>query len=346
MGEEVAEALRNPESYDEVVEKVEVIETHISWVFLTGKYAYKVKKPVNFEFLDFTTLEKRKYYCEEEIRVNRPLSGDLYIGVVPITKDKENKIRVNGEGEVVEYAVKMRELPQQAIMTNLLRKGKVGEREIGSIAHLLADFHFKARTGEGVNEYGSVEQITKNWVQNFEQTREMRGVLMEPFKYDFIEKNVMGYIDRNKTLLQDRVQGGWIRECHGDVHSGNIFIHEGRIYIFDAIEFNPAFSCSDVVAEVAFLAMDLEFYNKYDLANLLTRVYSEKTRDVMFFKLLPFYKCYRAYVRAKVTGFKLKDPAMEEKEKKKTQRIAKKYYNLAYQYAKELFQDQFSPYLF
>jgi hypothetical protein len=344
MESEVIEALRDPESYEEEVEKIEVKETHISWVFLTGKYAYKVKKPVNFEFLDFTTLEKRKHFCEEEIRVNRPLCGDMYIGVVPITRD--DGIKVGGKGRVIEYAVKMRELPQESIMTNLLRRGRVGEEEIQKIAELLVGFHAGARTGEGVNEYGSVEQITKNWLQNFDQTRDMRGVMVEPFMFDFIEKNVIGYIQRNRTLLEDRVERGWIRECHGDVHSGNIFIHEGRIYIFDAIEFNPAFSCSDVVAEVAFLAMDLEFHNKPDLSNHLTRTYAERMRDVVFFKLLPFYKCYRAYVRAKVTGFKLKDPAMEDRERKKTERVVKKYYNLAYQYAKELFQEQFSPYLF
>jgi hypothetical protein len=344
MESEVVEALRNPESYDEEVEKVEVKETHISWVFLTGKYAYKVKKPVDFEFLDFTTLEKRKHFCYEEMRVNKPLCGDMYIGVVPITRNDE--IKIGGEGEVIEYAVKMRELPQEAIMTNLLKRRMVGEKEIETISGLLADFHSNARTGEGVNEYGSVEQITKNWVQNFNQTRNMRGKLLEPFMFDFIEKNVMGYIKRNRSLLEDRVERGWIKECHGDVHSGNIFIHEGRIYIFDAIEFNPAFSCSDVVAEVAFLAMDLEFYNKNDLANHLTRTYAENMRDVIFFKLLPFYKCYRAYVRAKVTGFKLKEPGLRDKEKKKTERTARKYYKLAYQYAKELFQEQFSPYLF
>jgi hypothetical protein len=344
MESEVVKALMKPDAYDEEVDKVELKETHISWVFLTGRHAYKVKKPVNFEFLDFTTLEKRRYYCEEEIRVNKPLCGDMYLGVVPITKAE--KIRIGGEGEVIEYAVKMRELPQEAIMEHLLRKGEVGEGEIETIAELLADFHAKARTGPGVDEYGSVEQITKNWVQNFEQTREMRGRLVDTLVYDFIEKNVMSYIERNREMLEDRVARGWIRECHGDVHSGNIFIHEGRVYIFDAIEFNPAFSCSDVVAEVAFLAMDLEYHNKQELARYFIKCYSQRTRDLMLYKLLPFYKCYRAYVRAKVTGFKLGDPALEEKEKKKTAKIAKKYYNLAYQYAKELFQQQFSPYLF
>jgi hypothetical protein len=346
MQSEVVEALLKPESYDEEVEGVEMLQTHISWVFLTGKYAYKVKKPVDFEFLDFTTLEKRKHYCEEEIRVNRPLCGDMYLGVVPITRG--NGIKISGEGEVIEYAVKMREMPQDAIMEVLLRKGEVGEKEIETIAELLADFHSKARTGEGVDEYGSIAQITKNWVQNFEQTREMRGTIVEPFMYDFIEKNVMSYIERNKELLEDRIAGGWIRECHGDVHSGNIFIlKEGaEIYIFDAIEFNPAFSCSDVVAEIAFLAMDLEFHNKDELAKDFVKCYSQRTKDLSLYKLLPFYKCYRAYVRAKVIGFKLGDPTLDEKEKKKAARLAKKYYNLAYQYAKEMFQQQFNPYLF
>lgn len=342
---EVVEALLRPESYDHEVAEVKMLQTHISWVFLTGKYAYKVKKPVNFGFLDFTTLQKRKHYCEEEIRANKPLCGDMYLGVVPITKG--DSINISGDGEVIEYAVKMRELPQDAIMEVLLRKGEVGKKEISTIAKLLADFHSKARTGRGIDEYGSVEQITENWVQNFEQTRNRRGTVVESFKYDFIEKNVMGYIERNRELLEDRVEGGWIRECHGDVHSGNIFILKNKeVYIFDAVEFSPAFSCSDVVADVAFLAMDLEFHNKQELVNHFLQRYSHYNHDISLYKLLPFYKCYRAYVRAKVTGFTLDDPGLGNKEKKKAARLAKKYYNLAYQYSKELFQQQFSPYLF
>lgn len=346
MQNEVVEALLKPENYDGDVAKVEMIQTHISWVFLTGKYAYKVKKPVNFEFLDFTTLAKRKHYCEEEIRVNKPLCGDMYQGVVPITNG--DGIRIGGDGEVIEYAVKMRELPQDAIMDVLLRKGEVGEKEIDAIAGLLAEFHSGGRTGKGVDEYGSVEQITKNWVQNFEQTRGKRGNIVESFMYDFIEKNVMSYIERNRELLEDRVKRGRIRECHGDVHSGNIFIlkETSEIFIFDAIEFNPAFRCSDAVAEVAFLSMDLEFHNKPELANYFVQRYAHYSRDLSIYKLLPFYKCYRAYVRAKVIGFSLSDQGLSEKEKKKAGRLTKKYYNLAYQYSKELFQQQFSPYLF
>ncbi len=409
----IVEALLKPEAYDEKVEKVELMQTHISFVFLTGKYVYKVKKPVNFEFLDFTTLEKRRFYCEEEVRVNKPLCGDLYLGVVPINRSQDG-IKVKGQGETIEYAVKMRQLPQEAMMTTLLRKNLVTEKNIDDIARLLAEFHSKARTGEGVNEYGSTAQIKANWLQNFEQTRNLRGSLINKKVFDFVEANVLKFMEREVELFEARVARGKIRECHGDVHSGNIFIVNGHrhkpslfcvekswepkdphllrkcsmglgtsehsfcknesvsdshalapskrmhsfrrmrkacersaeIYIFDAIEFNKAFSCSDVAAEVAFLTMDLEFHNKRELANFFVKQYIRYSGDLQLPRLLPFYKCYRAYVRAKVASFKLGDADVMEKEKKEAERLTKRYFDLAYEYAKELYSSQFVDKLF
>ncbi|MBI5254039.1 MAG: hypothetical protein HY930_06580, partial [Euryarchaeota archaeon] len=349
----IVEALLKPEAYDEKVEKIELMQTHISFVFLTGRYVYKVKKPVNFGFLDFTTLAKRKFYCEEEVRVNRPLCGDMYIGVVPI--NKQDGIKISGPGETVEYAVKMRQLPQEAIMTLLLKKNMVTEKNIDDIAGLLADFHAKARTGEGVDEYGSAAQIRANWVQNFEQTRSLRGSLINKKVFDFVEANVLKFMELKAELFGARVAESRIRECHGDVHSGNIFIalvpkerrHErhsyarsyganAEIYIFDAIEFNRTFKCSDVAAEVAFLAMDLEFHGKRELANFFVKQYMHYSGDLQLQRLLPFYKCYRAYVRAKVASFKLGDADIGKKDKKEAERLTKQYFDLAYEYAKQL----------
>jgi|TARA_B100001964_G_C14259436_1_gene614463 hypothetical protein len=346
MKSDVVKALLKPGSYDEEITAIKMIQTHISWVFLTGKYAYKVKKPVDFKFLDFTTLNKREHYCKEEIRVNKPLCGDMYVGVVPITKGRE--IKVCGNGEVIEYAVKMRELPQKFIMEKYLKKGEVNEIEIEKIADKLADFHLNANTGKGVNKYGSISQITRNWDQNFEQTKEMRGDIVASYKYDFIEKNVMSFILRNNDLFEERVKKDCIRECHGDVHSKNIFLlkESDEIYIFDAIEFNQEFSCSDVIAEIAFLAMDLDFHKKPNLANHLIKCYIAHTKDLELYKLLSFYKCYRAFVRAKVHGFKLSDATLSKKEKNLETKKIKEYYNLAFQYSKDLFQQQFNPYLF
>ncbi len=330
---EVIEALKNKDAYDEDVEKIEIIQTHISYVFLTGKYAYKIKKAVNLGFLDYTTLEKRKFFCEEEIRINSLLSRDMYIGVVPINK-KGNKIKIKGEGETVEYAVKMLEMPQDAIMTKLLAKNKVNEKHIKEIAKIVYEFHKKTRSDEEVKEYGKIKYILSNWVQNFEQTEKFKKFLGES-EYYFIKNKVMKYIDENNGFFEKRRKYCRIKECHGDLHSGNIFITD-KIYIFDAIEFNKAFSCSDVANEIAFLAMDLDFHKKYNLSELFVKEYIRLSNDDEINELLDFYKCYRAYVRAKVNCFKLVDENISESEKEEAKHLAKEYFNLAYEYSKNL----------
>lgn len=331
----VIEALKDPSSYDEDVDEIELLQTHISFVFLTGRYAYKIKKPVDFGFLNFTTLEKRKFFCEEELRLNRRLCGDLYIDVVPINRSEES-IKVKGPGETVEYAVKMRQLSQDAIMGRLLLKDLVTTEHVEEIARLLSEFHREAKTGAGIDEYGSLGQVRANWVENFEQTRGLRDNLLDIEEFDFVENAVLRFMNENKALFNERVKGRRVRECHGDCHSGNIFIEDGSIYIFDAIEFNRAFSCSDVAAEVAFLAMDLEFNGRSDLKEAFVGRYVELSRDRGVLKLLPFYMCYRAYVRAKVSSFKLGDPDINEEEKKEAEKLTGKYFKLAHAYAKEL----------
>jgi hypothetical protein len=235
----------------------------------------------------------------------------------------------------------MKQLPQNAMMSKLLKKKKVGEKEIIEIARILADFHSKANTGKGISEYGSMDQIRANWAQNFEQTKNLRGNIVKESFFDFMESNVFKFIEREKNLFEARVKGSRIRECHGDLHSGNIFIIKPKIYIFDAIEFNKAFSCSDVAAEVAFLAMDLEFNKREDLSSLFVQKYIEHSGDKELLKLLPFYKCYRAYVRAKVSSFKLGDPNISKDEKREAKNLAKRYFDLAYDYSKELYQPSF-----
>ncbi len=334
---EVMAALQKPGAYDEAVTKVEMLQTHISFVFLTDKFVYKVKKPVDFGFLDFTTLEKRKHFCEEEIRRNRPLCSDMYMGVVSVKKDAGGAIKVDLEGETVEYAVKMVRQPEDAIMTKLLKGGAVTKGHLEKIAKILADFHSTAGTGPGIDEYGSLDQVRANWVQNFEQTRRLRGSLLDAGDYDFVEQRVMNFMDEEKDLFDSRVKEGRVRECHGDVHSGNIFIlPSGKIYIFDAIEFFKGFSCSDVASEVAFLAMDLEFQGEEKLSESFVEHYIFYSGDAGIKKLLDFYKCYRAYVRAKVTSFKLSDPSIGKREKEESGRITKKYFNLARRYASRL----------
>ena len=288
---------------------------------------YKIKKPVDYGFLDYTTLEKRKFFCMEEIRVNRRLCPELYLGVVPITKS-EGLVRVGGNDHVIEYAVKMKELPQERMMNKLLEENEVDEGTVDEIAGILVKFHEKAATGEGIDEYGSVSFIKKHWIQNFDQTRNLRGNVVEEDVFDEIEEGVNDFIKTHKELFEDRIRNGRIRECHGDVHSGNIFIVDGRIHIFDAIEFNKAFSCSDVAAETAFMAMDLDFHDRRDLTNFFVEKYVEYSGDEGILKLLDFYKCYRAYVRAKVIGFRLNE------EGETTEALCRRYFNLAWEYTR------------
>ncbi|MEE8168462.1 MAG: hypothetical protein V3T58_06280 [Candidatus Hydrothermarchaeales archaeon] len=332
----VVEALLKPDAYDvEVKGEIKLMQTHISYVFLTGDYAYKVKKPVDFGFLDFTTLDKRQFYCQEELRLNRRLCGDMYLEVVPINRYND-VIKMKGPGETVEYAVKMRQLPQEAIMSELLEKGDVTEKQIEEIARLLVDFHTRATVGGLDEDYGSVEQVRANWIQNFEQTRHLRGGVVDASAYDRLEDKVMKFIEEKEGLIEERVVAGRVRECHGDVHSGNIFIVGDEIYIFDGIEFNKAFSFTDVAAEVAFLAMDLEFYNREDLAGLFLEEYVKRSGDQGLKQLLPFYKCYRAYVRAKVTGLRLTEKNLDPVERKGIEEGARLYFELASRYAEGL----------
>ncbi len=330
---EVIESLKRKDAYDEDVEKIEMLQTHISYIFLTGRYAYKIKKAVNLGFLDYTTLEKRKFFCEEEVRINSLLSKDMYIGVVPINK-KGNRIKIRGEGKTVEYAVKMIEMPQEAIMTKLLIKGKVFDKHIKEIARIIHEFHKKTRSDEEVKEYGKTKYILANWIQNFDQTRDFRKTLGED-KYFYIKNKIMNFIEKNRDLFEKRRKNCRVKECHGDLHSGNIFITD-KIYIFDAIEFNKAFSCSDVANEVAFLAMDLDFHERKDLSELFIKEYIRLSGDNEIYKLLDFYKCYRAYVRAKVNCFKLLDKQVPEHEKREAEMLAKKYFDLAYKYSQNI----------
>jgi aminoglycoside phosphotransferase family enzyme len=330
---QIVDALMKPEAYDEEVEQIELKQTHISFVFLTGKFVYKVKKAVNFGFLDFSTLERRRLFCEKELELNKRLCGDMYLEVVPITKS--DVIKIGGEGKAVEYAVKMKRIPEDKIMTRLLEEGKVDKKLVDRMANVIAEFHMKAGTGKRIGEFGSLPMIETNWRENFEQSREFIGETINPESYRLIHEKVDGFMKRNAALFAKRVAENRIRECHGDIHSGNIFVAD-RIYIFDAIEFNERFRYCDVASDVAFLAMDLDFKDRSDLSSFFVDRYIEYSGDKELKKLLGFYKCYRAYVRGKVVSFRLNDPSVDEKEKAAAKKEAKAYFELATDYAKEL----------
>ncbi|MEM2080800.1 MAG: phosphotransferase [Candidatus Bathyarchaeia archaeon] len=330
---QIVDALMKPEAYDEAVGKVELEQTHISFVFLTERFVYKVKKAVNFGFLDFTTLEKRRFFCQKELELNRRLCGDMYLEVVPI--NKADAVKIKGAGETVEYAVKMRRLPQEKIMSRLLEENKVDKTLVDRIAKIIADFHAKAETNQQISKFGSLATIEANWKENFEQTEAFIGNTVSKEDFELIHSKVYAFMKRNSAVFEKRATTGKVKDCHGDIHSGNIFIENG-IYIFDAIEFNDRFRYSDAAADVAFLAMDLDFRGRPDLSEVFIEKYMEYSGDRELPLLLPFYKCYRAYVRGKVVSFKLNDPNVRSEDKDAAKREATAYFKLATTYANNL----------
>jgi uncharacterized protein len=328
---QIVDALMHPDGYPEEVDKIDLIQTHISFVFLTKNFVYKVKKAVNFGFLDFSTLEKRRLFCEKELELNKRLCPDIYLEVVPI--NKSNIIKVNGSGETVEYALKMKRLPQERIMTLLLKENKVDKKTIDDIARIVAKFHSKAQTNREISDYGSLKIIKINWDENFAQTTKYIDQTIPRAEFKFIQSKVNNFLIKNTLLFENRLKKNKVRDCHGDLHSGNIFVTD-QICIFDAIEFNDRFRYSDVASDVAFLAMDLDFQQKPDLSNYFIEMYVSYAKDPQLVELLSFYKCYRAYVRGKVISFKLDDVNVNLEEKEAAIKDAKAYFKLAADYAK------------
>jgi aminoglycoside phosphotransferase family enzyme len=328
---QIVEALMKPEAYDEDPSSIEMVQTHISVVFLTQNFVYKMKKSVNFGFLDFTTLEKRRFFCEKELKLNRRLCGDMYLEVVPI--NKADAIKIKGKGKTVEYAVKMKRMPKESIMSKLLEENKVNAKLVDRIAKNIAEFHSKAETSSRISDFGSLAAIEANWKENFEQTEEFIGKTISTEDFKLIRVKVEDFMKKNESLFMKRRAENRVRDCHGDIHSGNIFVTD-KIYIFDAIEFNERFRYSDVAADVAFLAMDLDFKGLTELSAFFVGKYVEYSGDQELMNLLRFYKCYRACVRGKVTSFKLNDPSISIDDKTKASEEANAYFKLATSYAK------------
>jgi len=258
----------------------------------------------------------------------------MYLEVVPINRS-DNQIKIKGEGETIEYAVKMRRIPEDTMMSGLIARNQVDKVLIDELVKIIAEFHAKAETGGSINKFGSLETIKFNWDENFDQTRDFIGRTIDSNQFDVIHHKIQAFMKKNKPLIKTRIDHGRIRDCHGDLHSGNIFMAD-RIYIFDCIEFNERFRYSDVTADIGFLAMDLDFRNKRDLSKYFIDQYVEYSHDRDLLLLLPFYKCYRAYVRGKVVGFQLDDPNIGTSDKDQAKREARAYFDLAIEYASEL----------
>ncbi len=325
------EALLLPSTYPHPVERVELIQTHISYVFLAGEYVYKVKKPVEMGFLDYTTLERRRFYCEEEVRLNRRLCPDAYSGVVPVTV-KDGTVSLAGAGEVVDYAVKMKRLPQERMMERLLDQGAITGEMLESLTGKLAAFHAEAETGEHIQSFGSVEAVAANWQENFEQTEPYVGRTISRDQAGAIRAYVDRFLSEEAWLLDNRVRDGRIRDCHGDLRTNAVCFEDG-ICVFDCIEFNERFRYVDTASDVAFLAMDVDSRGHPALSDEMVGLYLAQSLDTTLPLVLHFYKCYLAFVRGKVDGFQLDQPEIPAEQKAAAAEGARRYFALAEKYA-------------
>lgn len=326
-------ALRDPRAYPGAPGEVVFLQTHISCVFLAGPHAYKIKKPVNLGFLDYSTLERRRHFCQREVELNRRLAPEVYLGVVPIT-EQGGQVTVEGSGDVVEYAVKMRRLPEDGMMDRMTREDRLTKEMLTAVAVRVAEFHARAETGEEIARYGTPDAIRRNLEENFSQTESFIDIAIAQARYEEIRRYSLGVLDARAELFGGRVRGGRIRDCHGDLHLRNICVDEGEIRIYDCIEFNKRFRYTDVAGDVAFLAMDLDFHRRPDFSDHFVEAYVAASGDREICSLVGFYKCYRAFVRAKVNCFPLDDEAMPTEERGTFLTLARKYFDLAWVYVR------------
>jgi len=341
----LVEAMSDPGFYPHQPEQVDLIQTHISYVFIAGDYVYKVKKAIEFDFLNFTTLEKRRHFCEEELRLNRRLAPDTYLDVVEITEDDRGHLRLgggkrqealSGRGErVIDYAVHMRKLPQECMLEKIIVRADFDPHILDAIADKLAAFHRSAETGGLIDKIGGPATIRRNHDENFAETEQYVGVTIPEWQFKLVKKYVYKFFEDNKELLDRRVKEHRIRDCHGDLHLEHIVVAD-KIIIFDCIEFNERFRYEDVAAEVAFLAMDLDYNGYAAHGERFVRSYMRFSKDKDLIKLLNFYKCYYAFVRGKVDSFQNDEPEVDPRHREEAVNFAKHYFDLAYAYAARL----------
>ncbi len=317
---------------------VELRQTHISYVFLVGDWVYKVKKPVRFTFLDYSTLDLRKKYCEEEVRLNRRLAPSVYLGVLPILKHGEDFLlgkcnQPNEESAVMEYAVKMRRLPEDRMLDRLVRKGTIGATEMEAIARTLVSFHQGAAADHAAT-FGSRDSIWQRLSDNFSETEPYIGQTISRHRFTRIQEFSLKFLEQRRQLFESRIQEQRIRDGHGDLRAAHICLTK-PLAVFDCIEFSQRLRYCDVASEMAFLAMDLDYLGAPELSEQLIAAYADLAKDAALIELMPFYKCYRAYVRGKVASLKSREEEVPESEREAAVAEACRYFRLAYRYTKD-----------
>ena len=330
----LVETLSRPDFYPHRPASVEMLQTHASYVFLAGEFVYKIKKPVRYDFLDFSTLEKREFFCREELRLNRRLAPSVYLDILPLSRDDRGNI-VWGEQAVVDYALRMKRLPEDKMLKKLLRTNPDDPDLLKPVAKVVAAFHAAAATGERIDEGGSLAGIRKNTEENFDETKKFIDLTIPRADYEFIRDFTRAFIAASEALFAARVADHHIRDCHGDLHMEHICMLD-NIVIFDCIEFNERFRFIDTAAEIAFLMMDLDFHGYAGQADVFGKAYIEDSGDTQAYQLINFYRCYYAYVRGKVTSLRLLQNGLPSEVREEITELAGQYFDLAYAYAARL----------
>jgi aminoglycoside phosphotransferase family enzyme/predicted kinase len=333
---EIIKQLLHAEAYPHpVTEPIRLEQTHISYLLLTGKWAYKIKKPLDLGFLNFTSLQKRKYFCEEELKRNRHFAPELYREVLPVVSNHAGKLRLGKQGQVaVEYALKMQEFPQDTLFRAMLDAKTLELHHLRDLGRRLASWHLDASTSAEIQAYGSVEATREVVEDNFSATKKFIGSVQTSEQFEQTRNFQLKFLDEQAKRFRKRQSEGWIRECHGDLHLNNVCWFPDKALLFDCIEFNQEFRCIDVIYDAAFMVMDLEFRNRRDLAFSFFNAWVEHSGDYEGAAMLAFYAGLRASVRAKVKSFLLNDPHLPQEKKKSLQEQTARFYQLAWEYSR------------
>jgi aminoglycoside phosphotransferase family enzyme/predicted kinase len=328
MTPQILKSLMKPAAFPVSTDMVELIQTHVSWIFLTTTHAFKLKKPVNFGFLDFATIDRRRFYCNEELRLNRRLCPDIYEAVVEL-RETPSGAAFHGSGQVIDYAVMMKRLPANRMLDRLVERGEVSAADMKNVAAVISRFHAAAEKSAYISDYGSLDKILYNWRENFEQLASFETTTLQATDREVIRSWVIKFTETNRALFNRRVEHGFIRECDGDLHLENICLADDKVYIFDCIEFNERFRFCDTAADIAFLLMDLDFHGRSDLSEAAISKYIETSGDSELGDLIDFYKVYRAVVRGKVESFRLNDEGISAEARESARQRAISYFRLA-----------------
>jgi uncharacterized protein len=327
--QQVLDFLGDPESYDPRPAAVQLHQTHASWVFVASPFVYKIKKPVNFGFMDFTTLEQRRANCDREVTLNRRLTQDIYLGVEAISI-RDGRIQFGEEGEIVEWAVKMREMNAEDFLSHRIAEKRW---ELPRVGRKLVGFYRDQPPLDTEKSLVAARNLRENIAVNYLAARRFIPGCVSKKALDVIERYTRTFEDAHERLLAERVTAGAFRDCHGDLHLEHIHVTPDQINIYDCIEFNSAFREIDIACDIAFLGMDLDFHAEFELSRHVVTHVASLLDDRELPKLVDYYKCYRACVRGKVVALHSEGETVQQQERDDSLALSRRYWQLALRYA-------------